>query len=120
MNHIMLWYIPYQENILCVYFTMYPALLTELSSSFHEYTLDCLVKLLINSFITHSLSNSFLATGDFCHLPLQRDWNQIRMLVLIRIQTVKHSDSVPERIFEKVKYENLPSMQRVSLFMNIH
>ena len=118
----MLWSIPYQENILCVYFTLYPALLTELSSSLHEYLLVCLVKLLINSFNTRSqsLSNSFLATSYIYRLPLQRDWNQIRMLVLIWIQTVKHSDSVPERIFEKVKYENLPSMQRVSLFMNIH
>ena len=47
------------------------------------------------------------ATFVVCRSPLQTVWTQIRtvkMSVLIWIQTVWHSDSVPERIFWKSQF----------------
>ena len=49
--------------------------------------------------------NSFLSRGKFCHLlinsanSLDPDVRMVRMLVLMWIHTVRHSEGVSERIF---------------------
>ena len=76
--------------------------------------------------------NSYLASGDFCCLLItlisQKVWAQIRTdrtLVLIWIETVWHTGSVPERIVTKElnlkkisrqqqKHAKLPIMQRAN------
>ena len=67
-----------------------------------------------------------------CSWPLQTDWTKIRpdkMSGLIWIQSVWHSDGIPERIFRKVYFENnrqrtkkhekFPRGQRVNFFCMI-
>ena len=70
---------------------------------------------------------SFLASGNFCRLlitfanSLDLDQDRKILLVLIWIQTIRHSDGVPESFFKIVSRrqqnrENLPSMQRVEIY----
>ena len=52
-----------------------------------------------------NLFNSFLATGNLLSADNLCKQLRPRMWVLIWIQTIWHSDNVPERIFEKVTFE---------------
>ena len=50
---------------------------------------------------------------------LDLDQDSDRTSVLISIQTIWHSDSVPERIFEKVNFEKLSGRQKYEKLLNM-
>ena len=65
--------------------------------------------------------NAFLASGYFCCLLITFANSSDRTLVLIWIQTVCHSDNVPERVFEEVSfYKKLADDKKVLKLSSVH